>query len=117
MKILNPRNLPESLVRAVTGDPEKRPNLERFGVNDLIGAPLPRYLKFKHWDELTDTVENRAWMMLGQAFHLLMDSLPFLSIIRAPLNKLRTVFTAISSLILPKNTGCKPRASPPPHWD
>jgi hypothetical protein len=69
MILKNPRSLPESIVRAVTGDPERRPEFGRLGVTDLIGPAYARYLKVHHWDELETEVENMAWMMLGQAFH------------------------------------------------
>jgi len=73
MNILNPRNLPEPIVRAVVGDPEKRPDSSRFGVNALVGPPMIRYLMNIHWDEVTVNVEDETWMMLGKAFHLLME--------------------------------------------
>lgn len=69
MKILNPRSLPESIVRAVTGDPERRPEQWRLGVTDLIGPAYARYLRIKHWDDIEVDVESMSWMMLGQAFH------------------------------------------------
>jgi hypothetical protein len=69
VRILNPRNLPASIVKAVTGDPERRPEPGRIGVTELIGPPYARHLKIKHWDDMQDIVENRAWMMLGHAFH------------------------------------------------
>lgn len=75
MLIQNPRNLPEAVYRAVCGDPDKVFNIDktRIGVNDLIAPPMVRHLRFKHWEEMTDVVENRTWMMLGSAFHLLME--------------------------------------------
>ena len=73
MKILNPRNLPEPLVRAVSREEGYAPNPNRMSVTDLIGPPMIRFLKLKHWDEITEVVENMTWMMFGTAFHLLMD--------------------------------------------
>ena len=68
MKILNPNNLPDALVKAVT--PEDRAiNPKRMSVTDLINPPLMRTLKHRHWHEMTENVEDRAWLMLGSAFH------------------------------------------------
>lgn len=73
MKILNPRNLPESLVRAATGNPDREAEPLRFGVNELIGPPIARKLRLEHWGELSETVENRFWLMLGSAWHNYME--------------------------------------------
>lgn len=69
MKILNPRNLPDSFVLAAIGDPDKEPNPLRFGVNDLIAPAMARKLKIEHWNEVEEEVEDRFWLMLGIAWH------------------------------------------------
>lgn len=73
MIIKNPRNLPDSIVRAVTGNHERNKDTKRFGVNELIGPPLVRALKFEHWDEIEVEVEDMADMMMGSAFHSYME--------------------------------------------
>lgn len=72
MKINNPRNLPEALVRAVSWATYK-PNPMRMSVTDLIGSPLARSLKHKFYDQIEADVEDMTWAMLGTAFHMLMD--------------------------------------------
>lgn len=72
MKILNPRNLPESLVLAATGE-VRTPNPMRFGVNELIGPPMIRKLSHEHYGEFVEVVESRFWLMLGLAWHNYME--------------------------------------------
>ena len=73
MRILNPHNLPEVLVRAVTGDYDRTPKENRMSVTDLINPPMMRHFKLKHWDELVENVDDLAWSLFGKAFHDLMD--------------------------------------------
>ena len=63
--ITNKHNLPDPIFRAVNR--EYKPNPDRFSVTDLIGPPLIRQLKLKHWEELTEDASERLWMLLGSA--------------------------------------------------
>jgi hypothetical protein len=73
MKINNPNNLPEVLVRAAVGDYIRTGDPLRMSVTDLINPPLIRKLKLEHWDELEENVDDMAWSLFGKAFHSLMD--------------------------------------------
>ena len=73
MRVLNPNNLPEVLVRAVTGDYDRTPKENRMSVTDLINPPMIRHLKLKNWDRLEENVDDLAWSLFGKAFHDLMD--------------------------------------------
>jgi hypothetical protein len=63
--ITNKHNLPTPIFNAVNR--EYKPNPERFSVTDLIGPPLIRHLKLKHWEELSEDASDRLWMLLGSA--------------------------------------------------
>lgn len=63
--ITNKYNLPEPIFNAV--NKEYKPQIDRFSVTDLIGPPLIRQLKIKHWDELVEDASERLWALLGQA--------------------------------------------------
>lgn len=63
--ITNRFNLPAPIFNAV--NKEYKPNPERFSVTDLIGPPLIRHLKLKHWEELSEDASERPWMLLGSA--------------------------------------------------
>lgn len=63
--ITNRFNLPAPIFNAVSK--EYKPNPERFSVTDLIGPPLIRHLKLKHWEELSEDASERLWMLLGSA--------------------------------------------------
>lgn len=69
MKITNPNNLPECLVRSVTPDPDKVIDPHRMSITDLINPPLIRYLKQQHAGEMEERVDDMVWLMLGTAFH------------------------------------------------
>lgn len=63
--ITNKFNLPIPIYNAVNREYEPKEN--RFSVTDLIGPPLIRQLKLKHWKELTEDASERLWALLGQA--------------------------------------------------
>lgn len=73
MRILNPRNLPEALVKAAIGDKDYSPDPNRMSVTDLIDSPWRRYLKQLHYGDISVDVEDMTWLLMGKAFHLLMD--------------------------------------------
>jgi len=67
----NQNNLPESVVNAI-GQPRK-PVPERYSATDISNPPLQRYLKEKHWDELTQDVSDMIWMLFGNAMHYVLE--------------------------------------------
>lgn len=65
MKITNKHNLPEAIYKAVSQNYAPNPN--RLSVTDLIGPPLIRRLRIKHWEELEEDASDRLWALLGQS--------------------------------------------------
>lgn len=65
MEITNKYNLPEPIYRAVSQ--VYAPDPKRISVTSLIGPPLIRQLKIKHWDELEEDASERLWALLGKA--------------------------------------------------
>lgn len=63
--ITNKFNIPKPIYDAVNKGYEPKEN--RFSVTDLIGPPLIRQLKLKHWKELKEDASERLWALLGQA--------------------------------------------------
>jgi|APSaa5957512535_1039671.scaffolds.fasta_scaffold35128_2 hypothetical protein len=72
MKILNPNNLPEIIVRAVTNDPYDAGNTD-ISVTSLIAPIQQRYLQKKHNSKLTENVEDRIWALLGSSVHSVIE--------------------------------------------
>ena len=72
MIITNPNNLPDVLIKAAFGDQTRVANPERMSVTDLINPPLIRHLKLKHWNQLSEDIDDLAWSLFGKAFHDLM---------------------------------------------
>uniref|UniRef100_A0A6M3LB35 Putative PD-(D/E)XK nuclease superfamily protein n=1 Tax=viral metagenome TaxID=1070528 RepID=A0A6M3LB35_9ZZZZ len=73
MKITNDLNIPEHAFAAICRhqgrlDP---PTLDYIGVTTLMGEPLPRYLKARHWAELEIKASETMNAMQGQMGHLL----------------------------------------------
>jgi hypothetical protein len=71
VKITNNFNLPTAIYNAV--NTAYTPNAERMSVTDLIGPPLIRSLKLKHWDELEEDVSDKLWALLGSAVHYVLE--------------------------------------------
>jgi hypothetical protein len=44
-----------------------------MSITDLIDSPWRRHLKQLHYGELSVDVEDMTWLLMGKAFHLLMD--------------------------------------------
>lgn len=65
MIISNRFNLPSPIFNAINKVYEPKTN--RYSVTDLIGPPLIRRLKLKHWQKLTEDASERLWALLGQA--------------------------------------------------
>jgi hypothetical protein len=72
MQITNQHNLPETIVNVLSQGSHK-PKIGRYGVSDLIGAPLVRILKIKHWDELEQDVGDMMWLLLGKSVHYILE--------------------------------------------
>jgi hypothetical protein len=71
MQTLNAYNLPQSFVNVLSRN--KLPVKGRYSVTDLIGPPLPRILKMKHWDALTEDIADKLWMLLGSSVHYILE--------------------------------------------
>lgn len=67
MIITNKSGLPEAVVKAVSDDYPPKP--KRFGVTNLITAPLERKLQIEHWDEIEVDASDRLWLLFGRAIH------------------------------------------------
>lgn len=74
MYITNPNNLPDAIVQAVTPDQTRGLDPKRMSITDLINPPMMRYLRHKHWHEMSERVDDRVWLMLGMAFHEWIDN-------------------------------------------
>ena len=71
MKIENPRNLPQSLVNACSV--EKHNKEGEVSATTLLKGTKQIILEERHWEELTDTVDNRIWAILGTSVHKLLE--------------------------------------------
>jgi len=73
--LTNKYNLPPPIPEIISeGGHEPDPN--RYSVTDLLGPPLIRTLKHKHYNEIANDVSDYLWMLLGTAVDkLLTDSL------------------------------------------
>jgi hypothetical protein len=71
MEITNNHNLPEEIYKAVSR--AYAPNPDRFSVTDLIGPPMIRQLRIRHWAELQEDASSRLWALLGQGIHAALD--------------------------------------------
>ena len=71
MRITNNYNLPPAIYNALSFNYPPKP--DRFSATDLIGPPLIRQLKIKHWEELVEDASERLWALLGQGVHAALD--------------------------------------------
>jgi len=71
MKITNKHNLPPAVYNKIAK--VREPHQNRFHVTDLCNAPLMRYLREKHWNELTEDASDRMWALLGSAVHYILE--------------------------------------------
>ena len=71
MKIENPRNLPQSLVNACSV--EKHNKEGEVSATTLLKGTKQIILEERHWEELTDTVDNRIWAIFGTSVHKLLE--------------------------------------------
>jgi hypothetical protein len=72
MEITNNYNLPEQIVRAVTFS-TRPPQDCVISVTELIGPAWIRYLRRKHWQELSEDASERLWALLGQSVHYVVE--------------------------------------------
>lgn len=70
MRFTNKFNLPEALVRAAE---KAEYNSTSYSPSSIASPPQQYILKKRHYDELVDDVNNRAWMMLGRAVHKIFE--------------------------------------------
>lgn len=71
MILTNKFNIPDIIVRA-TGE-SYAPQIGKVSVTALIDSPLIRYLKIKHWNQLTEDVSDKLWALLGTAAHVVLQ--------------------------------------------
>jgi hypothetical protein len=71
MKITNKYNLPDAIVKAVSGERQLVDN--RISATTLIGSPLRRKLMIQYGDQLEDDASNRLWSLLGSAMHSVLE--------------------------------------------
>lgn len=71
MRLTNMYDLPETMLN-VMGQ-FRKPQEKRISVTELIGPPLIRQLRMKHWDELEEDASDRLWALLGQSVHYALE--------------------------------------------
>lgn len=66
----NNYNLPERVLRVLRGKfKERKPELNRLSITDLIDDPLPRILFINHWDDIVRDYSDLITMVQGIALH------------------------------------------------
>ena len=71
MRLTNHYNLPEAMLN-VMGQ-FRKPQEKRISVTELVGAPLIRHLRMKHWEELEEDASELLWALLGQSVHYALE--------------------------------------------
>ena len=70
MKWTNKFSLPDRVIRVLKGKyKERRPELNRLSITDLIDDPLPRILFINHWDDIERDYSDLITMVQGIALH------------------------------------------------
>ena len=64
-------NLPAPIVNAI-GEP-RRPVENRFSAGQISGPPYQRKLKERYWDDITEDVSDKLFMLLGSAIHYVLE--------------------------------------------
>lgn len=72
MRITNTLNLPEAFLDAVVYD-DYDPGESDITVTGLILPPQIAYLRRKHWDEITEDVSERLFVLGGKAIHYVLE--------------------------------------------
>lgn len=66
----NCHNLPDRVIRVLKGRyKDRKPELNRLSITDLIDDPLPRILFINHWDEIIRDYSDLITMVQGIALH------------------------------------------------
>jgi len=70
VKWTNNHNLPDRVIRVLKGKyKERKPELNRLSITDLIDDPLPRILFINHWDDIVRDYSDLLTMVQGIALH------------------------------------------------
>ena len=70
MEWTNTHNLSDRVIRTIQGKyKERKPELNRLSVTDLINNPLPRILYINHWDEIVRDYSDMLTMVQGISLH------------------------------------------------
>lgn len=70
MEWTNNYNLPDRVIRTITGKyRERKPELNRLSVTDLVDEPLARVLYINHWDDIVRDYSDMLTMVQGIALH------------------------------------------------
>jgi len=77
VKLTNRNHYPEFVVNALKNVNEKYERGEGadISVTELISAPLLRILKKRHWDEITEDVEDRMYSFWGSLGHQFIENI------------------------------------------
>lgn len=66
----NKYSLPDRVIRVLKGKyKDRKPELNRLSITDLIDDPLPRILFINHWDDITRDYSDLLTMVQGIALH------------------------------------------------
>ncbi len=70
MKWTNQYNLSDRVIRMIQGKyKERKPELNRLSITDLVDEPLPRVLYINHWDDIVRDYSDMLTMVQGIALH------------------------------------------------
>jgi len=70
MKWTNNFNLPDRVIRVIQGKyKERKPELNRLSITDLVEEPLSRILYINHWDDIVRDYSDLLTMVQGISLH------------------------------------------------
>ncbi len=70
MEWTNQHNLSDRVIRVLKGKyKDRKPELNRLSITDLIDDPLPRILFINHWDDIVRDYSDLITMVQGIALH------------------------------------------------
>lgn len=70
MKWENCHNLPDRVIRVIQGKyKERKPELNRLSITDLVDEPLPRILYIHRWDDIVRDYSDMLTMVQGISLH------------------------------------------------
>jgi len=70
MKWENRYNLPGRVIKTIQGKyKERKPELNRLSITDLVDEPLPRVLYINHWDDIVRDYSDMLTMVQGLSLH------------------------------------------------